>query len=120
MIVDHSEISLEGCAMACNATVWLGTLGIGIVFSTLFAKTRRINLVMHSAKNFRRIRITVRQTLVPVLILLAGKSVITCRICLEFRHALTNFFLPPCSESLGIVSDGCTVTDWLRHCRPCV
>jgi gamma-aminobutyric acid type B receptor len=67
---DHETVSIDGNTVACNSTVWLATLGLGVVFSALFAKTYRINRIMNSAQKFRRIKITVKQTLVPVAIVL--------------------------------------------------
>lgn len=68
MTIDHENISIDGNSVACNATIWLAALGLGVLFSALFAKTYRINRIMNSAKKFRRIKLTVRQTAIPVLI----------------------------------------------------
>ena len=54
---------------SCNSVVSLISLGFGITFSTLFAKTYRINRIMDSAKKFRRIKLSVADTLSPVAII---------------------------------------------------
>jgi len=46
-------------------------MGCGITFSTLFAKTYRINKIISSSMNFRRITLTIRETLFPVAVTLA-------------------------------------------------
>jgi len=52
----------------CHCAVSLFSLGFGITFSTLFAKTHRINRITASAKKFRRVKISVAQTLSPVVV----------------------------------------------------
>lgn len=74
MAIDHSIASLNGCAMACNSIIWLLALGFSLIFSSLFSKTHRINKIMNNAKKFKRIQVTVRDTLKPVIVLLACKS----------------------------------------------
>lgn len=50
----------------CHLGISLLALGFGITFSTLFAKTHRINRITASAKKFRRVKISVAGTLYPV------------------------------------------------------
>ena len=47
----------------------LFAIGFGIIISTLFAKTYRINKVISSSKKCRRVKITVQDTLYPVVIM---------------------------------------------------
>jgi len=60
---------LNGCSVACNAMVWQGYIGFAVVFSSIFTKTRRVNKVMQSSKKFSRIKLTVSDTIRPVIIL---------------------------------------------------
>ena len=52
----------------CSSYIALLVVGSGITFSTILAKTYRINRIMDSAKNFRRIKLSVRDTIYPVAI----------------------------------------------------
>ncbi|KAG7339697.1 7 transmembrane sweet-taste receptor of 3 GCPR [Nitzschia inconspicua] len=60
----------QACTRACLAAVWLLFVGVSVVFSSLFSKAYRINLIMRNATKFRRVTITVSQTLKPMAILL--------------------------------------------------
>lgn len=68
--IDHYRTSLVGCSISCNLTIWFAAIGISVVFSALFAKTYRINKIVKSSKKFRRIRITIWDTLKPVFAVL--------------------------------------------------
>jgi len=52
----------------CHSIVYLFVIGFGLVFSTIFAKTYRINKILMSAKKFQRISLSVPQTIFPVAI----------------------------------------------------
>ncbi|KAG7339700.1 7 transmembrane sweet-taste receptor of 3 GCPR [Nitzschia inconspicua] len=67
---DRQFSSRQACTRACLATVWLLFVGVSVVFSSLFSKAYRINLIMRNATKFRRVTITVSQTLKPMAILL--------------------------------------------------
>ena len=54
----------------CQWFVWLLTIGFGITFSTLFAKTYRVNTIIASSRKCRRVKISIAQTLYPVAIIL--------------------------------------------------
>ena len=55
----------------CNGFVGMFMIGYGVTFSTLFAKTYRINRIIRSSKRCKRVTLTVRDTLLPVVIMLA-------------------------------------------------
>ena len=71
--IDHSISSMSGCAVACNSVVWLVSLGTAIVLSSLFSKTHRINKIMNNSKKFKRVTVTIQDTLRPAVALLLGK-----------------------------------------------
>jgi hypothetical protein len=58
------------CSGACTAVFWLLFPGLSIIFSALFTKTYRINLIMKNSKKFRRIKVTIRQTLTTMAVML--------------------------------------------------
>jgi len=60
----------------CTVVVWLASLGFSIAYSALFAKTYRINKIMRSAKKLRRIKLTVKDTLTPVIVVFACNIVV--------------------------------------------
>jgi len=53
----------------CNSMWWLMILGYGIAFSTLFAKTYRINRIVSNSIRCRRVQLSIRDTLFPVAII---------------------------------------------------
>mmetsp|Transcript_18732 Transcript_18732/g.43366 ORF Transcript_18732/g.43366 Transcript_18732/m.43366 type:complete len:975 (-) Transcript_18732:205-3129(-) len=74
-------ISLEHIGTAqtnayCISFLWLFFTGFGITFSALFAKTRRINKIIQSAKSFRRITLSVRETIFPVAFVFAYNVIV--------------------------------------------
>jgi hypothetical protein len=70
---DPAISSIHGCSIGCTSTIWLVALGFAIIFSSLFAKTRRINVIMNGAAHFKRVKLTVRDTMKPVAVLLSRK-----------------------------------------------
>ena len=71
--LDTQVASLEGCAIACVSALWLICIGFSIVFSALYAKTRRINKIMQSAARFKKIQMKLKDTVKPMVILLLCK-----------------------------------------------
>ena len=67
MSLNHSVESATDTT--CNLLLWLLVIGFGVTFSALFAKTLRINRIMASAMQCRRIKLSVRDTLYPVVII---------------------------------------------------
>lgn len=54
-------------AMPCTSIWWFAVIGFGITFSTLFAKTYRINKIVASSLKCRRVQLSMRETLYPVV-----------------------------------------------------
>lgn len=100
---DAIVASPHECTIACNAFVWLFVLGWGICLSALQAKLHRINKIMNSAQHFKRVNITVCDTLTPVACLV-GSECMSCRFItwgedffglgpiLFSHHALASYF----------------------------
>ena len=72
-IIPASLEHYQGSQAACHSYFVLIIIGTGITMSTLFAKTYRINQIMDSAKTFRRIKLSVADTIYPVAMLLVCK-----------------------------------------------
>jgi hypothetical protein len=88
---DSQFAPVASCSRACTAATWLLFLGVSIVFSSLFTKAYRINLIMMNAQKFRRVTITIAQTLRPMGALLTGNyNVILFHIAFFHIH-LTQF-----------------------------
>lgn len=64
--IDDGIASEEACSRACMSVPWLLALGWTILFSGLFAKLRRVNIVFRNAAKFRRLTVTHRDVLQPV------------------------------------------------------
>lgn len=71
---DTQVASSDACSNACNASLWLFFSGIALVFSALYTKTYRINLIMQNAQKFKRVRVTILDTVKPMVVLLTRKS----------------------------------------------
>ena len=74
-MIDDSVASDRGCDIACNAVPWLLSLGFSIVFAALYTKTYRISLILDSSSHFRRVVVTYRDVLKPMIVHLGGESV---------------------------------------------
>jgi len=68
--IDDQTFSQSVCDKACSAVLWLLFPGLSIVFSALYTKTYRINLIMMNSKKFRRVKVTVRETLSTMAVML--------------------------------------------------
>jgi hypothetical protein len=70
---DDGNLNLEGLSRTCVVQVWLINLGATIIFSALFSKTHRVNKIMRNAQQFKRIKVTVNDTLRPMAVTFTGK-----------------------------------------------
>ncbi|KAG7337152.1 7 transmembrane sweet-taste receptor of 3 GCPR [Nitzschia inconspicua] len=70
MTFDDGNASSHGLVIACTSAVWLLAIGVGTIFSALFAKAHRINALMKSASRCRKITVSARDTLKPIVALL--------------------------------------------------
>jgi hypothetical protein len=52
----------------CNAKIWLYFMGISTVSSSFYSKLFRLNKIMNSAKQCKRIKVDVKDVVVPVSI----------------------------------------------------
>jgi hypothetical protein len=71
MGIDDTIASTRGASMACMAAPWLVSMGWTIVFSALYAKLRRVNMVYENSLKFRRLKVTEKDVLFPFVILLS-------------------------------------------------
>lgn len=80
--VDDQDWSQRACDRACMATPWLFAIGFSVCFAALFSKIWRLNILMKSAKRFRRITVTVMDVMLPFvsLLLLNVASLLTWTI----------------------------------------
>jgi len=76
MIIDDEHFSDEACNKACMSLPWLICLGWSILFSALYAKLRRINLVIGNARAFRAVRISEKDMMVSFSILFTSNLVL--------------------------------------------
>ena len=58
--IDDENFSIRGCSIACMATPWFIGCGFSCAFSSLLAKTMRINRLFGAATKFARITVTVK------------------------------------------------------------
>ncbi|CAB9504717.1 acid type B receptor subunit 2 [Seminavis robusta] len=70
MSVDDSMASQTGCNIACMATPWLAATGFTLIFSALFSKIWRLKLIMDNARKFKRVELTIKDVILPLVVLL--------------------------------------------------
>jgi len=63
--IDDENTSDRGCSIACMATPWFIGCGFSVSFSSLLAKTIRINRLFGAATKFARITVTVKDVMKP-------------------------------------------------------
>eukprot|EP00578_Thalassiosira_sp_NH16_P004470 CAMPEP_0181138052 /NCGR_PEP_ID=MMETSP1071-20121207/34035_1 /TAXON_ID=35127 /ORGANISM="Thalassiosira sp., Strain NH16" /LENGTH=487 /DNA_ID=CAMNT_0023224851 /DNA_START=1 /DNA_END=1465 /DNA_ORIENTATION=+ len=73
---DTGHYSQEVSDAACMATPWLLTIGFTTVFSALFAKTWRINKILHNPNAFRHIKVSEKDVMKPYLIMMAMNIIV--------------------------------------------
>jgi hypothetical protein len=71
-MIDNSVASMRGCDIACNSVPWLLSLGFSLIFAALYTKTYRISLILNSSARFRRLKVTYRDVLKPMIVHLGG------------------------------------------------
>jgi hypothetical protein len=69
MAIDDGFASEEVCDKACMAVPWLISMGWSIIFSALYAKLRRVNLVISNAIAFRSIKVSEKDVMLPFAVL---------------------------------------------------
>lgn len=76
MTIDDENFSDEACNKACMSLPWLICLGWSILFSALYAKLRRINLVISNARAFRSVTISEKDMMASFSILFTSNLVL--------------------------------------------
>jgi len=69
-------VSQSGLDFACMAYEWLFSIGFVTSFSAIYCKARRLNRLMKSAKQCRRVIVKPKDVLVPFFILMALNLVV--------------------------------------------
>lgn len=83
MVMDQGIAFMDeyGNTVACNATIWLVSIGFCVTFSALGSKNFRINKLLTSSKSMKRINVTLLDVAIPMICLVSGKSVWNLRMC---------------------------------------
>jgi len=74
--MDDRVASTESCNIACMSKVWLFACGFCICFSALFSKLYRINKVFKHSKGFKRVKVSMKDVIVPFCILLSANFIV--------------------------------------------
>merc|ERR1712157_244059 len=81
-IIPLSRESIEGRTeeriqydRVCTSTWWFVWIGFGIIYSTLFAKTKRVNQIIMDSLRCKRIQVSLRETMYPVAIIFCFNTV---------------------------------------------
>ena len=67
--IDDGVASVETCTRSYRVLPWLLAIGFTIIFSALYSKIRRLNIVLRSAQLFQRVEVKEQDVLVPFGIL---------------------------------------------------
>lgn len=76
MAIDDGFASEEACSRACMSVPWLLVMGFSFIFSALYAKIRRVNLVISNAVAFRHIKVSEKDVMLPFAILFTANVVL--------------------------------------------
>ena len=76
MAIDDGHFSVEACDRACMAVPWLVSAGWSILFSALYAKIRRVNLVVHNVTNFKQVKVSERDVMTPFAIIFSANLIL--------------------------------------------
>jgi len=69
--IDDGVASQEQCNHACMATIWLFCIGFTCTFAALFSKIHRLNKILKAASKFKRVKVSEKDVLPPLLFLLS-------------------------------------------------
>jgi hypothetical protein len=69
LAIDDGFASEEACNKACMAIPWLISMGWSILFAALYAKLRRVNLVVRNALAFRSVKVSEKDVMLPFAVL---------------------------------------------------
>jgi ABC-type branched-subunit amino acid transport system substrate-binding protein len=109
MSMDQGVLDEDGATVACNATVWLVSLGFCVTFSALFTKNYRINKILTSSTSMRRINVSLLDVAIPMMCLVSGTQAAASVYDVSFLDCLTSFAFEyfskchhiGCHDSLG-------------------
>jgi hypothetical protein len=69
--IDDELASEDGCDIACMAAPWLTATGVALIFAALFSKTWRVNRLFQNGRGMRRVKVTARDVMAPLICLMA-------------------------------------------------
>jgi hypothetical protein len=76
LAIDDGFASQEACDRACMSIPWLVAMGWSVLFAALYAKIRRVNLVVSNAMAFRSIKVSERDVMLPFAFLFTSNLVL--------------------------------------------
>jgi len=86
MGVDDEIATQKQASSACMIKFWLLSVGFVLVQSALFAKTWRVNRIFHNPNKFKRVKVTAKDVILPLVGLLAANIVVM--ICWQLLNPL--------------------------------
>jgi gamma-aminobutyric acid type B receptor len=84
---DPESMSTTRSEAICMSIPWLLFIGFAVTFSALLSKTWRVNRLFHAEIRHARIQVTVKDVLLPFVVLLTGNIVVL--ICWTISDPLT-------------------------------
>lgn len=111
MAIDDGQFSVEACDKACMAVPWLACMGWSILFSALYAKIRRVNLVVHNVTNFKAVKVSERDVMTPFAIVFSANLILLLVWTLVDPLHWHRFEVSP-TESYGTCTAGHDPLTW--------
>jgi 7 transmembrane sweet-taste receptor of 3 GCPR len=99
MGIDDSRYSNTACDRACMAGPWLLILGWTIIFSAIYAKLRRVNLVFSASIHMRHVTVSKKDVLIPFAFMLIVN--VTCLLIWTILDPITWARIQMTGESYG-------------------
>lgn len=111
MAIDDGNFSVEACDKACMAVPWLTSIGWSILFSALYAKIKRVNIVVNNVKNFRQVKVSEKDVMTPFAILFTANLILLVVWTLVDPMFWKRIEVSP-TESYGTCSAGSDSVAW--------
>ncbi len=69
--IDDGNTTKTVCDMACRTLYWFPSIGVTLIFTGLFAKSWRLNKILHSSLQMQRVVVKAQDVMIPLIILLS-------------------------------------------------
>lgn len=111
LAIDDGFASQEACDRACMAVPWLVAMGWSILFAALYAKVRRVNLVISNAMAFRSIKVSEKDVMLPFAVLFTSNLILLTVWTIFYPLSWVRIYTSP-TDSYGTCQVQDNSTSW--------